>query len=272
EPQHGAARQDHGALDHVLELADVARPVVALQQSRLLLRQRQRPMTEFLARALEEVTRDLNDVVTALAQRRHLDRENAEPVEQVLTESPFGDGLLEIAVRRRDHAHVDGMRAIVSDALVLALLQHSQQLALQIERNFPYFVEENRAAIRELKPADTIAMRASERAFDVPEKLALEQLVRNRRAVDLHERPRAARAARMDHVRHELLAHTRLALDQHARRRLRDGFDAREHLLQRRAFADDAAEVHLHLHFLAQVVALALELRAQARVFLEGRA
>ena len=115
-------------------------------------------------------------------------------------------------------------------------------------------------------------MRARERAFHVAEELALEQLVRNRRAVDLDERPLAARAARVDDVRDELLADAGLALDQHARRRLRDGLEPREHLLQRRALADDAAVVHRDLHFLAQVVALALELVAQPRVLLERRA
>ena len=122
------------------------------------------------------------------------------------------------------------------------------------------------------KRPDAIAMRARERAFHVAEELALEQLVRNRRAIDLDERPLAARAARVDHVRHELLADAGLAFDEHARRRLRDGLEPHEHLLQRRALADDAAEVHRDLHFLAQIVALALELVAQPRVLLECRA
>ena len=115
-------------------------------------------------------------------------------------------------------------------------------------------------------------MRARERAFDVAEELALEQLVRNRRAVDLDERTLRSRAARVNHVRDELLADAGLAVDQHAGRRLRDRFEPREHFFQRGALADDAAEVHRHLHLLAQVVALALELLAQARVLLESRA
>src|SRR5690606_22703760 len=123
----------------------------------------------------------------------------------------------------------------VADPLVLVLLQHAQQLALQIERNLAHLVEEDRAAVRELKPAHPVPMRAGKRALHVPEELALEQLVRDRRAVDLDERTLAARAARVDHVRDELLADARFALDQHARARLRDGLEPREHLLEREA-------------------------------------
>ena len=40
-------------------------------------------------------------------------------------------GLLEVPVRGRDHANVDAVRSLVAYAFVLALLQHTQQLALQ---------------------------------------------------------------------------------------------------------------------------------------------
>src|SRR5204862_227502 len=82
-----------------------------------------------------------------------------------------------------------------ADALVLALLQHAQQLALQIERDLPDFVEKDRASVGELEAPDSIAVRSRERALHVSEELALEQLVRNRRAIDLDERAVGARAA-----------------------------------------------------------------------------
>src|SRR5690606_26833456 len=131
EAQHLAPRQDHGALDDVLQLADIPRPVVALQQRGLLPRERERRVAELLAGALEEMACELHDVVAALAQRRDVDREHAEAIVEILAEAPRLDFLLEVSVRRRDEADVDGMRAIVADALVLALLQHPQQLALQ---------------------------------------------------------------------------------------------------------------------------------------------
>src|SRR5690606_36191092 len=90
--------------------------------------------------------------------------------------------------------------------------------------------------------------------------------------VHLDQRTVRARAAGVNRVRDELLADSRFALDQHARVRLRDGLEAREHRLERRALADDAPEVHRDLDLLAEVVALALELFAQPSVLLERRA
>src|SRR5690606_1537308 len=124
----------------------------------------------------------------------------------------------------------------------------------------------------QLEAADAVAMRAGERALHVPEELAFEQLARDRRAVHLDQRTVRARAAGVNRVRDELLADSRFALDQHARVRLRDGLEAREHLLERRALADDAPQVHRDLDLLAEVVALALELFTQPSVLLERRA
>ena len=67
--------------------------------------------------------------------------------------------------------------------------------------------------------------RAGERALHVAEQLALDQLLGNRGAVDLDERPGAPTAQRVDAARDELLAGAVLAVDQHAavgRRRHRD--------------------------------------------------
>ena len=87
-------------------------------------------MTKLLASPLEEVARDLQDVVTARAQRRHLDGKHAQAIEQVLAKAAVGHSLLEVAIGCCDDADVDGMSAVVADTLVLTLLQHPQQLAL----------------------------------------------------------------------------------------------------------------------------------------------
>ena len=55
----------------------------------------------------EEVPDQQRDVVGALAQRRQLDREHVQPVEEVAPEPPLGDLLLQVAVGGRDQAHVD---------------------------------------------------------------------------------------------------------------------------------------------------------------------
>ena len=80
---------------------------------------------------LEEVIDEQQHVGLPLAQRRHEDREDVEPVVEVLAERAGGDRPLEVLVGRGDQPHVglDGLGA--ADALELALLQHAQQLHLR---------------------------------------------------------------------------------------------------------------------------------------------
>ena len=113
-------------------------------------------------------------------------------------------------------------------------------------------------------------MRSGKGALYVAEKLALEQFARDGSAVDLDQRRLASRAAGVDDMSHQFLAHAGLALDQYARRSLRHGLDTGEHLFQCRTLTDDAPEVHRHLDFLPQVIALPLQFLAQLGVFLEG--
>jgi hypothetical protein len=73
-----------------------------------------------------------------------------------------------------------GSRA--ADALELALLQHAQQLGLQVERHLADLVEEQRAAVGELERAGARGDGAGERALLVAEQLALEQVLGARRS------------------------------------------------------------------------------------------
>ena len=122
----GALGEHQRLLDHVLELAHVAGPVVGHEPG-------QRGVVEPVdgrvgARAElgDEVRDEARDVVLALAQRRHVARHDVQPVEEILAEAPGGDLGFEVLVGRRDDAHVDLDRLLAADALELALLQHAQ--------------------------------------------------------------------------------------------------------------------------------------------------
>ncbi len=75
------------------------------------------------------------------------------------------------------------------------------------------FVEKDGAAIGELELAAAERGRAGERALLVAEQLALDQLGRDRGAVDLHERARRKRALAMDVRGQQLFAGAGLAAD-----------------------------------------------------------
>ena len=70
----------------------------------------------------------------------------------------------------------------------LAFLQHAQELALRRRRQIANLVEQERAAVGQLEPAETAAIRAGERAFFVTEQLTLEQAFGQRGTVDRDKR------------------------------------------------------------------------------------
>ena len=100
---------------------------------------------------------------------------------------------------------------------------------------------------------------AGERSLLVPEQLGLDQLRRNGRAVDLHERPRGKRAGGMDVRCQQFLPRSRFADQQHARVRARGHGGLFHHAQPRRAGPD-------HLGPAAHQVAQALVLLAQGGV------
>ena len=192
-----------------------------------------------LARALrEEVPGERRDVVLPLAQRRQAQAHDVEAVQQVLAEQPPPHALLEILVRRRDHADVRLLRRVAADAVILAVGEHAQQAHLQVRRHVADLVQEQRAAFGLLEAAAARALRAGEGAALVAEELGLEQVLRDGRRVDRDERPRRARAVPMQRARDELLARARLAGDEHRGVRLRQAADRAEHFLHRRRLAE----------------------------------
>src|SRR5215472_18542273 len=120
-----AFAQDDGSFDHVLQLADIARPVVGLKHFQCLLVNLFDLFSRLAGESLDEIFHEKWYVVFALAERRHGDWENVEPIEEVAAEASCGNRCLQITVRRGDNAHVhgDGLRS--ADTLELPLLQNS---------------------------------------------------------------------------------------------------------------------------------------------------
>ena len=90
-----ACGQNHHALDEVFELADVARPGVSEEQYLRLGREPADHLVERAVRLGQEMPRQRQDVLGALAQGRDRDRDDVEPIEQVFTELAFFDHGLE---------------------------------------------------------------------------------------------------------------------------------------------------------------------------------
>ena len=119
-------------------------------------------------------------------------------------------------------------------------LQHPEQLHLGGRRDLADLVEEDGPGVGQLEPAQPPLGGAGEGALLVPEQLRLQQRLGQRGAVDRDERPAPPGREVVDRLGDQLLAGAALALDQHRARHRRHLLDLDQHLLDRRALADDA--------------------------------
>ena len=155
------------------------------------------------------------NVFDTLAQRGHLDREYIQTVIQVFTERTDLDHVLEILVRRCNDSHIDALGFVAADPLEGALLQHTQQLNLHRQRHVADFVEEQGAAIGQLKAPGTTGDRPGKRALLMTEQFAFQQLGRYGSTVDRYERRITTLGVIVQIARNHFLASTGLTEDQH---------------------------------------------------------
>src|SRR5690606_27742515 len=137
----------------------------------------------------------------------------------ILAEPAGLDLFGQVAVGRADQTKVDGRRA-TTHRLDLALLQRTQQLDLDLQRNLADLVEEQRAAIGLLEATSPRSHRAGERALLVAEQLGLQDRLGQRRAVGRDKGLVHAWAVLVNVASEQLLAGAALAEQQHGRRRV----------------------------------------------------
>src|SRR5262249_37736713 len=135
-----------------------------------------------------------------------------------------------IAVRRGDdaHGHAQGLRA--SDAREGSFLQDAQQTDLSSQRELRNLVEEQSPTIRSLEPALACGSGPREASAFVPKELGVDELGRDRTAVDADHRAVGALRPSMEETCEELFARARLPLQEHGgfcRSDLSDALDDR---------------------------------------------
>src|SRR5438046_2339733 len=81
---HAVGGEQHRALDHVRELADVAGPRVLQQAPQGILREAGRRLAGLLTVFPEEMLEQNRDVVAPLAERREGDRDHGQAVVEIL--------------------------------------------------------------------------------------------------------------------------------------------------------------------------------------------
>lgn len=89
---NGLFRQDDGALQHILQLPHIARPVVVQQHLHGVVGDSHHRLFHFGAEAGDKGFRQDGDVFLALSKGRDVNRDDIEAIEQVLPKFALLDG------------------------------------------------------------------------------------------------------------------------------------------------------------------------------------
>src|ERR1700722_13732845 len=167
--QRFAARQDDGALDKVLKLANVSRPIRCGQ---LFQGGGRNGFDRFLhlpGESLNEVTHQQRNILPALTQGRYLNGENVQPVVEIAPKLARLNHRFQIAVGRSDETEVHFAGLGTPEALELPFLQRVQKLGLNFHGDIADFVEEQRSLIGKFQSPDFLADGAGERSLFMAE-------------------------------------------------------------------------------------------------------
>src|SRR5438445_9713194 len=192
-------------------------------------------------------------ILQALAQRRNLHRDDRQPIIKIFAERPVPKLRLQRFVRRAHHAHIYWRALVITDPPDLALLQNAQQLCLQRRGHRVYLIEKNRAEIRLFEQATLIRHRTGKCALFVTKQLRLQQVLRQRAAIDRDEGMMLPVAVEMQTARDQLLASAAFSLDQNGAVSIGDFIDEIVNLLHLPARADDVLEAITILQLLPQI-------------------
>ena len=152
-------RHQHGALDGVVEFANIARPGMVEEH----LHRHRFESLELLAitlrRLAQEMMREQRNIFLALAQRRQDEFQLCSGGRANLRESGRAvTSALHVRIRGGDDANVHAPCCGRADSLEFAGFEHAQQLGLQVHRHVGNFIQEKRAAVRQFESSDAIRL------------------------------------------------------------------------------------------------------------------
>ncbi len=209
---------------------------------------------------MHEVRRQNGDVLATLAQGRQMQPHHVEAVEEVLAKLAIFHSQQQVLVGGGHDADVDLDLLCAADALETALLEHAQELDLEVGGQLADFVEKQGAAVGEFEAAALAGHGARERALFVAKELALQHADVEGHAVDRDEGPAGPGGGEVDGPGHELLARARLAGDKHRGLGGRGLVHHGQHQSHRLGLADDLVQpvAVLQVHLQQSVLLLGL--------------
>ena len=123
-----------GPLDGGLQLADVARPVVPLEDVEGIAGEARDVLAELLRVAGAERLGQQLDVGPAVPQRRRREHDHADAMKELLAESALLDQGRQVLAGGHDEPDLAGGRGVAGGRAVVAELQVAEQVELQAPR------------------------------------------------------------------------------------------------------------------------------------------
>src|SRR6516165_6813341 len=115
----------------------------------------------------------------AFPERRNLQRKDIETVIEVFAKVTRAYVFLQISIGGCDDTHIRLPGSVLAYTFITLLLQHTQQLALELQRDLTNFVQEEGSTSSDFETAGSILDRPGERALGVPKKFTFKQFPRN---------------------------------------------------------------------------------------------
>ena len=206
---HVRRRKRYSLLQQILQLPHVARPWRADNRRERVGRKRRHRLAVTGGNLPQKMCCQQRNIFAPFSQRRQFQRDHVQAIKQVFSKRAIRAHLIEIAMRSRDDAHVHIHRLRRAHGPHRAVLQHTQQLRLKREWHVADFIEKQAAAIGRLKQSLLRGRSARKRTLGITEQLTLQQLLRDRRTVNRHERLGGSIARGVNRARQQLFSGAR---------------------------------------------------------------
>jgi hypothetical protein len=182
------------------------------------------------------------EVVSALGERRDVEVEDVQPVQQIRPKLSPSRARFDVEVSGGHDSCLKRQILHGADGPEAGRADRAEELRLLLERKVADLIEEERSVGGFLELSADPPARARERAFLVSEQLGLEERRWHGRTVDRHERASASGADFMKGSRDELFSGAGLSAYQDGRIRSCKAWNERSKIPHGRNFADECVE------------------------------
>ncbi len=124
---------------------------------------------------IEKMIHKQRNIHPSITKRGQMNRDHVQAEEEVFSELPFTDCLLEVLVCSRNNTCVHLDYLVTADLGHSLFLNRLQQFCLYVQVDIGYLIEKNCPSVCHLKLAVLCAVGPGKGAFDMSEQLAFKQ-------------------------------------------------------------------------------------------------